>query len=286
MIRMTGPGPDEIAEARRRLPRAFGPPAGDRLRRGLVWLLVLGFTIQCLVQFDITPARLFSGLDGIWKILSVMLPPNSGGLFVELLQALAETLAMAFLGTLIATLAAIPIGLLAAKNVLPGWLLHFGLRRVLDTFRGVDQLIWALVFVRAVGLGPLAGILAIAISDTGTLAKLFGEAIENIEAKPVEGVRAAGAGPLQLVRYGVLPQVVPVILSQALYFFESNTRSATILGVVGAGGIGLQIAERIQINAWDQVAFVVLMVLVTVAVIDTLSRLIRRRLIEGEGRSA
>jgi phosphonate transport system permease protein len=148
-------------------------------------------------------------------------------------------------------------------------------RRFLDILRGIDQLVWGLVFVRAVGLGPLAGVLAIFVSDLGTLSKLYSEAIENIDRKQVEGVRATGAGPVAVIRYGYLPQVLPVFISQSLYFWESNTRSATILGIVGAGGIGMILIERFRASLYDQVAFVVLNILVLVFAIDWLSKRIR-----------
>jgi phosphonate transport system permease protein len=186
---------------------------------------------------------------------------------------------MAFLGTLFASLVAVPLGYLGAKNILPNFAAHFVIRRYFDFIRGIDALIWALIFINMVGLGPFAGVLAIAVSDFGVLAKLFAEAIENVEKDQVEGVQATGAKPVQVVRFGVLPQVLPVMLSNALYYFESNTRSATILGVVGAGGIGTQLADRIRINNWDEVGFIVLMILGTVALIDTLSGKIRLRII-------
>jgi phosphonate transport system permease protein len=129
--------------------------------------------------------------------------------------------------------------------------------------------------VRAVGLGPLAGVLAIFVSDLGTLSKLYSEAIENIDRKQVEGVKATGAGPISVIRYGYLPQVLPVFISQSLYFWESNTRSATILGIVGAGGIGMILIERFRASLYDQVAFVVLNVLVIIFAIDWLSKRIR-----------
>jgi phosphonate transport system permease protein len=223
--------------------------------------------------------RLANGLDRLGWLIPHMLPPTHGGWLDELLYALGETLAMAFLGTLLAAVFGLALGLLGARNIMPIAPLRFGLRRVFDTLRGIDSLIWALIFVGVVGLGPFAGILAIAVSDTGTLAKLFSEAIENVDKRPVEGVRATGAANPVVIRFGVLPQVFPVILSQTLYFFESNTRSATILGIVGAGGIGLQLSDRIRINEWDQVAFIVLMILVTVALIDHLSGWLRMKLI-------
>jgi phosphonate transport system permease protein len=208
-----------------------------------------------------------------------MIPPNAGGNFDLFFWAIIESLGMAFLGTLIGSIFAFPLSFLAAKNIIPVWFFHFGIRRFFDVLRGVDVMIWALIFVRAIGLGPLAGIMAIAISDIGTLSKLFSEAIENVDRKQVEGVKAAGASQIKVVRFGVIPQVLPVILSFALYMFESNTRSATILGLVGAGGIGLLLADRIRTHVWDQASVIILMILVTVYGIDFLSKKLRERLI-------
>jgi phosphonate transport system permease protein len=188
--------------------------------------------------------------------------------------------AMAFLGTFVAAVIAFPLGFLGARNVVVNLLAHFSLRRVFDGFRGVDQLIWALAFVRAVGLGPLAGVLAIIAADIFMLAKLFAEAIENADRRPGEAILAVGGTRLAVIRLGLLPQVLPVLLAQVLYSFESNTRSAAILGVVGAGGIGLQIAERIKVRYWDEVAFIIILILAAVAVIDFVSARLRRRLIE------
>jgi phosphonate transport system permease protein len=176
---------------------------------------------------------------------------------------------------------AVPLGFLGARNVVINALAHFSIRRVFDTLRGMDQLIWALAFVRAVGLGPLAGVMAITAAEIAVMAKLFAEAIENADPRQTEAIKAAGGNRLLQIRYGLLPQVLPVMLAQFLYQFESNTRGASILGVVGAGGIGLQIAERIKVRYWDEVLFIILLILATVAVIDTVSSRIRRTLIAG-----
>ena len=190
-----------------------------------------------------------------------------------------ETVAMAYVGTMLAMVFAVPLGFLGARNVIPQRVFRFCTRRLFDGLRGLDQLIWALVFVRAMGLGPIAGIMAIAVAETGVLAKLFAEAVENIDRNQVEGIVAVGAGFVGRLRFAVLPQVEPVMISQALYSIESNSREATILGLVGAGGIGLRLAERIQINAWDQVAYIIVLILISVATIDTISRYLRLRLI-------
>lgn len=252
-----------------------------RPRSAVPWLFAAGATLLLigLWRVDASPERIWNGLSRLGWLLALMWPPSPGGALGELLGGLAESLAMAFLGTLIAAVAALPLALLGAGNVVGSALLRFAARRLYDGLRGVDTLIWALIFVSAVGMGPFAGILALAVPDTGTFAKLFSEALEGADRRQVEAVRAAGAGRLLAVRLGLLPQVAPVMLSQVLYIFESNTRSATILGVVGAGGIGLALSDRIRINNWDEAAFIILMILVAVALIDMASRAIRLRLL-------
>lgn len=235
--------------------------------------------VAALWRVDASPARLWEGLSRLGWLLALMWPPSPGGDLPNLLEGLAQSLAMAFLGTVLAASVALPLSLLGAGNVVGSALLRFSARRLYDGLRGVDTLIWALIFVSAVGMGPFAGILALMVPDIGTLAKLFSEALEAADRRQVEAVRAAGAGRLLAVRLGLLPQVAPVMLSQMLYTLESNTRSATILGVVGAGGIGLALSDRIRINNWDEAAFIILMILAAVAVIDLASRTLRLRLI-------
>ncbi|MCG8544977.1 MAG: phosphonate ABC transporter, permease protein PhnE [Alphaproteobacteria bacterium] len=270
----------DITAARERWPRAFDLTPSEKLRRSVFWAIGVGLLFFALWRtgfFDV--GRLINGVGQLGFLIKLMMPPASNGWFMDFLEGIFETLAMAFLGTLLAALASIPLGILGARNVIPNWVFHFGLRRIFDGLRGIDQLIWALIFVNVVGLGPFAGIMAIFVSDTGTLAKLFSEAIENVEAKQVEGVRASGGDKAQIVRFGMIPQVLPVMLSNVLYYFESNTRSATILGIVGAGGIGLQLSDRIRVNNWDEAAFIIIMILITVAIIDYLSKLLRLRII-------
>jgi len=264
-----------------RFPELFDDRLGTRVKRWAPWLIGIAYVVFCIWLFDLSLAKLITGLDRMWIVVRSMIVWNDFWTwdFAGIFNGLFETLAMAFMGTLIASILAVPLGFLAAANVVRVGLFRHAVRRVLDVLRGVDQLIWALMYVRAVGLGPLAGVLAIVTSDTGTLAKVYSEAVENVDKKQLDGVRATGAGTLQLYRFGALPQITPVFLSLSLYFFESNTRSATILGIVGAGGIGLQLSERMRANLWDQTAFIILLILITVALIDHLSRLIRERFI-------
>ena len=271
----------EISALRQRMPRAFGPTPGGRALRIVGGVLFLAWLGTLLWWFDFSPVRIWNGMDGLFKIIVLMIPPSPGEQWPEILLGLGESVAMAFLGSTIAVIIAFPLGFLGANNVVINTLAHFSIRRVFDGFRGMDQLIWALAFVRAVGLGPLAGVMAIAASEIAVLAKLFAEAIENADNRQTEAVTSVGGTKILGLRFGILPQVFPVMLAQYLYQIESNTRSASILGVVGAGGIGLQIAERIKVRYWDEVLFIILLILATVAIIDTLSALVRRRLIAG-----
>ena len=258
---------------------------------GALLLFVFGFAL-----LDISWARVFSGFGRLGEFAVLMVPPTYGDtslpffasladttLLVVYLHSLVETLAIAFLGSLVAAIIAFPFGFLAARNVIPNIFAHFGVRRFLDTIRSVDTLIWALIWINVVGLGPFAGILAIITSNFGVFGKLFSEALETADGKPVEGIVSTGGTHWHGVRFGLLPQVLPIFISQVLYQFESNTRSATIIGIVGAGGIGQHLYEQIKILEWQHVAFLVLLVLVAVMVIDMISRRLRMAVIGTRG---
>jgi phosphonate transport system permease protein len=170
--------------------------------------------------------------------------------------AIGETILMAFLGTFGAAMIALPVAFLAARNFAPFIAIRFAVRRVFDFVRGVDALIWTIVLSRAFGPGPLTGALAILVTDTGTFGKIFSEALENVDEKQIEGIASTGAKPAQRYRFGVIPQNIPVLLSQVLYFLESNTRSATIIGAITGGGIGLLLTQAMQTQKdWEEVAY-------------------------------
>jgi phosphonate transport system permease protein len=268
------PKPDREA-LRAKYPKVFERPVSARLATPAMIVLALAIFVFGLVDLDFSPARLLSGLSQLGWITLLMIPPDPGTSLPLYLKALGETLSIALLGTTVAAALALPVSLLAARNIVPSNLLRFPVRRFLDSIRGVDTLIWALVWINVVGLGPFAGVLAIALSDFGAFGKLFSEAIEAADKKQVEGIRAAGGSALHEVRFGLMPQVLPVIAGQVLYFIESNTRSATIIGIVGAGGIGLQLAEQIRVLEWQKVSFLILMILVAVAAIDFISGKLR-----------
>ena len=233
----------------------------------LTALAVFGYGIYSL---DMTAARLLAGLGELGAMTQRMLPPSPGSwaLAGSYVHAMVETLAIALLGTLMAAIVAFPLGFLAARNTTFNRLVQFLARRSFDTLRGVDILIWALVWINVVGLGPFAGVLALFMSDLGSFGKLFSEAIEAADDKPVEGVMSTGGSSLAAMRFGILPQLLPVLLSQVLYAFESNTRSASIIGIVGAGGIGLILSEQIRTLELQHMSFVILLILATVSAID------------------
>ena len=196
---------------------------------------------------------------------------------------LGQTIVMAFVGTVFASLLAFPLAFAAARNITRSRVVNQVAKRLFDFLRSVDMLIWALFFTRAFGPGPLAGISAIFFTDTGTFGKLYSEALENIDDRQREGIRSVGATPVLVQRYGVLPQVLPLFISQSLYFWESNTRSATIIGAVGAGGIGLKLWEAMRTNSdWENVAYMVLLILVVVFVFDNISNFLRKQLVNSQ----
>ena len=208
---------------------------------------------------------------------------NSMWRHVDVAWALFETVLMAFLGTFGAAIVALPLAFLAAKNFTPLLLVRQAFRRLFDLFRGVDALIWTIVLARAFGPGPMTGALAILLTDTGSFGKLFSESLENVDEKQIEGIRSTGAKPVQRYRFGVIPQVTPVLLSQVLYFFESNTRSATVIGAITGGGIGLMLTQAmITQKDWEEVSYYILLVILMVFAMDSFSGWLRRRLIKGD----
>lgn len=196
--------------------------------------------------------------------------------------ALVETVLMAFLGTFGAAILALPLAFLAARNFTPLGGLRFAARRVFDFLRGVDGLIWTIVLSRAFGPGPMTGAIAILLTDTGSFGKMFSEALENVDEKQIEGVGSTGARPLQRYRFGVIPQITPVLLSQILYYLESNTRSATIIGAITGGGIGLLLTQAIITQKdWEEVSYYIVLIVLMVMAMDTFSGWLRRKLITG-----
>ncbi|MHA7773452.1 phosphonate ABC transporter, permease protein PhnE [Roseibium sp. M-1] len=241
-----------------------------------------GMSFSELYALALSADRVDPETTNLWFIIDEFLD-NPDWQHGDVFVALFETIMMAVLGTLTAALVGLPLAFLAARNFTPSSLLRFGTRRVFDFLRGIDMLIWSLIFIRAFGLGPLTGALAIAFTDTGSLGKLFSEALENIDNRQVEGVRATGASQIQRYRFGVIPQILPVFVSQVLYYLESNTRSATVIGALGAGGIGLLLVETMKTSRdWENTSYIIILTIVVVIAMDQASSWLRRKLIEGK----
>ncbi|SFJ35503.1 phosphonate ABC transporter, permease protein PhnE [Celeribacter neptunius] len=225
----------------------------------------------------IDPAR--SNLTGAWQDFW----NNAIWRHGDTAWALFETVLMAFLGTFGAAIVALPLAFLAARNFAPLKVVRMAARRLFDFLRGVDGLIWTILLSRAFGPGPMTGALAMLFTDTGSFGKLFSEALENVDGKQIEGIASTGAKPLQRYRFGVIPQIVPVLLSQVLYFLESNTRSATIIGAITGGGIGLLLTQAmITQKDWEEVSYYIILVVLLVMAMDSFSGWLRRKLIKGE----
>ena len=282
--------PDWISASNRRI--AITTPEGRVTLTGARTEVFNYFTGWELFWFTIDSPYYGKGLGSI--LFGEQLDPERGNIHgavsdwwnnamwrhKDVVWAIGETLLMAFLGTMGAAIIALPLAFLAAKRFSPLMLIRAGTRRLFDFVRGVDALIWTVVLARAFGPGPLTGALAILITDTGTFGKIFSEALENVDDKQIEGVSSTGAKPLQRYRFGVIPQVMPVLLAQILYFLESNTRSATIIGAITGGGIGLMLTQAIQTQKdWEEVAYYIVLIVVMVMFMDWFSGWLRGKLI-------
>ncbi|BEU25014.1 phosphonate ABC transporter, permease protein PhnE [Paraburkholderia sp. 22B1P] len=252
--------------------------AGKRSWTSLLgWIVVIGVLGLSWHAADMRPLDLLTDSGNMGQFAKDFFPPD----FTEwrtYLHEMGVTLAVAVWGTALSIVCAIPFGLVSAHNMAPAWVVQ-PVRRLMDACRAINEMVFAMLFIVAVGLGPFAGVLALWVHTTGVLAKLFAEAVEAIDPRPAEGVRATGATSLDEIIYGVLPQVLPLWISYALYRFESNVRSAMVVGMVGAGGIGVVLYESIRSFNYSQTAAVMLMVIVVVTVIDLLSARLRERVI-------
>ena len=273
---------DDVNTQRERFPRAFSEAPLKRAIRYISTLVLLSILFYAMNRFGFFSERFYGSFEKMAVMFNQMFPPTTGGQFNDYVNAILETLSMAFIGSLIGGLLALPFAFMAAKNFNKFRPLQFGTRRFADVLRAADYMIWGLIFVRAIGLGPIPGIMAIAIIDTGILIVLYSEAIENIDRKQIEGVKASGGSTLEVIRFGVFPQVMPVLLTNALYMFESNTRAATILGIVGAGGIGFLLSDNLRAFEFSNATTIIIMIIIVVYGIDYLSRQLRERYIRGD----
>jgi phosphonate transport system permease protein len=247
---------------------------GPGLGQLLLWGGALAVLAASWKGADMRPFDLFRDAGNMATYASGFFPPNFREWRVYL-QEMLVTLEIALWGTALAVVCAIPFGLLCSSNVVSPWI-YQPVRRLMDACRAINEMVFAMLFVVAVGLGPFAGVLALWVHTTGILAKLFSEAVEAIDTQPVEGIRATGAGKLEEIIYGVIPQVIPLWISYSLYRFESNIRSASVVGMVGAGGIGVVLWEIIRGFYYAETCAVMIIIVITVSLIDLASARLRR----------
>jgi phosphonate transport system permease protein len=253
------------------------PNSGFNLTKLVINIVIAIVLIWAWQGAEMDLGLLIRDSENMWILATDFFPPNFSEwrLYIE---EMIVTIQIAIWGTLLAVVAAVPFGILSSENLVPAWV-YQPTRRLMDAARAINELVFAMLFVVAVGLGPFAGVMALFIHTTGVLAKLFAEAVEAIEQQPVEGVRATGANSIHEVIFGVIPQVMPLWISYSLYRFESNLRSATVLGIVGAGGIGVVLWESIRGFLYPEAAAIIIVIIVSVTIVDMASQVIRKRFI-------
>jgi phosphonate transport system permease protein len=250
----------------------------SRLKNWALIAVLIVFFVGSWNVAQVDLVRLANGLPklGIW--LAKAWPPNTDELPIFLIRT-AETIAMAAIGTAIATLLAIPMAVLASRNITPFPRLYLPVRWFLNALRGIDSFVFALLFVASVGLGPFAGVLGIALHTWGSAAKFMADYIENANLGPLNAVETTGASRLTAICYALVPDILPATLSTTLYFFEFNVRASTVLGVVGAGGIGQELKNSMDLLDFSRLATIILVILVVVTAIDQLAAWLRKRLV-------
>lgn len=248
------------------------------LQKLFVWSSLIAIFYWSIITTKFSLTKLWKGVENIIALVLRMLPPR-WEVLPEVLKLAVETLQIAFLATVLALVISIPLSFLAAKNITPNSLLYHASRNLLNFLRGVPELIFALLFVTAVGLGPFAGVLALIAHTTGVLGKIFAEYIEGVDIGPQEAVISTGANRLQVIAYGILPQIFPDMMAMAFYRFEVNVRSATVLGFVGAGGIGFYLLTHMRLLNYNVAITCIIVILVMVAVIDYVGSYLRLKAI-------
>lgn len=253
------------------------PELKQKITYYLSWAVAFVVLAWAWQGAEIDPLLLFEDADNMSMFIDGFMPPDFTN-YPTYLHDMMVTVQIAIWGSVLAVVLAVPFGILSAENITPWWI-YQPVRRLMDAARAINEMVFAMLFVVAVGLGPFAGVLALFVHTTGILAKLFSEAVEAIDPRPVEGIRATGAGRLQEIIFGVIPQVLPLWISYSLYRFESNVRSATVLGIVGAGGIGQPLYEMIRGFYYHETAAIMIIIVISVSLLDIFSQRVRKMVI-------
>ncbi len=248
------------------------------LKRAGIFFVVAGFYWVCISLAKVDPLRLWEGLPKMGRWAAKAWPPATDELDLLLLRA-AETVAMAAIGTTVALFLSLTVCIFAARNLTPSLFLYYPARWLLNMLRGIDSFVFAILFVAAVGLGPFAGVLGIGLHTWGSMAKLFADNIETIVPGPIEAATLTGAGRLKVVLFALLPDILPNLVSTTLFWWEFNVRASTVLGVVGAGGIGQELKNSMDLLDFPRLLTILIIILVMVTIIDQFSSWLRRKLI-------
>jgi len=271
--------PDLVPHSKQDVERPLEP----KFTKWLRWIVVIFLVIPLIwsaAGLEISPSRIWKAPGQILTLLGGMFPPNWSGT-PKTLELILESLYVAWIGTIIGATLSFPLAFLAATNVAPRWV-TLPVRSFLSAIRAFPELVLAIMFIPAFGLGPFAGTLAIGLHSIGTLGKLSSEVIEGVDDGPIEAIKASGGTFFQQMRFGVVPQALPTIVAYWLYRFEINIRASAVLGVIGAGGVGAEIVGRLRFRAdWPKAGAVLILTILTVLLIDTASSSIRRRIITG-----
>ncbi len=253
--------------------------SGQRLARFVVFLAIVVAVVTSIRNVEVIPEFLYDAPEQVMDLFTRMWPVDWASYQTEVHDALLETIHIASLGTLLALVMALPVGVMAAHNLVPFTPLNLLAKLILVSSRSVNSLVWALLFVGIFGPGALAGTLAIAFRSIGFVGKLFGEALEETQPGPVEALTAAGAPWMSRMTFGYWPQVMPAFWSIALFRWDINVRESAVLGLVGAGGIGMALDAALNLFQWDRVALILVAILAVVVLAEIVVTQVRRRVI-------
>jgi phosphonate transport system permease protein len=245
----------------------------------LIGLLIVIIYYWAISGTGASPANFIKGIPWMVDFVGRMFPPDISNLGRFLLKAI-ETLQMALVGSALGAIIALPLSFLAARNIMPNKIIYHSVRTIFDIFRGINEIIWGLIFVSMVGLGPFPGVLALAAHVTGALGRYFSEAIETVDQETIKAIVSTGANKIQVIIRGIIPQVKPLFLNYTLYYLENNFRAATVLGLVGAGGIGMELLTSMRLFRNQEVLTILIIMVSMVTIIDRLSAYIRKKVLK------
>lgn len=250
--------------------------------RGLfIGILIAGIYYWAMEGTNANPINFLKGVPYMVDFVARMFPPDISNLGRFLLKAV-ETLQMAVVGSTIGALIALPLSFLAARNIMPNKVIYHAVRGLFDTCRGINEVVWGLIFVSMVGLGPFPGVLALAVHVTGALGRYFSESIETVDPELIKAIISTGANKFQVIVRGIFPQVKPLFINYTLYYLENNFRAATVLGLVGAGGIGMELLTSMRLFRSQEVLTILIIMVLTVTLIDRFSAYIRKKVVRVE----